>query len=82
MTTLYFLTCLMITGVLLDWAFKSRTIRCVLYVVLTATGITTCTQLREQQVWHLDGGDWGTLLVLVGYRLLFKRSRYSRDDDD
>ncbi|MDH0648300.1 hypothetical protein N5D48_06955 [Pseudomonas sp. GD03858] len=82
MADLYFLACLMIAGVFLDWAFKSSTIRCVLCFVLTATGITACTQLGQEQVLRLDGGQWASLCLLIGQRLLFKRSRYSRNDDD
>ncbi|MCO7520122.1 MULTISPECIES: hypothetical protein [unclassified Pseudomonas] len=82
MNDLYFLACLMIVGVFLDWAFKSSTIRCVLCFALMATGITACTQLGQQQVLYLHGGQWASLCLLVGQRLLFKRSRYFGEDDE
>jgi hypothetical protein len=53
-----------------------------MYVVLTAIGITTCSQLGTREVLHLDGGMWSMLLTLAGLRLLFKRWNYSRTHED
>lgn len=78
MAAVSFLVYLLFSSVLLDWACRSKMLRRALYAVLMAAGITTCTQLGPREVLHLDGGMWGMVLALAGFRLLFKRSQYRR----
>jgi hypothetical protein len=82
MSDLIFIASTLVAGVLLDWICRSRTLRKALYIIFMAIGITTCSQLGERQVLQLDGGQWGMLCMLVGQRLLFKRSRYFREDTE
>jgi hypothetical protein len=82
MPELYFIAYGLAAGVLLDWLCRPKVLRRAVYVIFMVVGITACSQLGERQVLQLDGGLWGMLFMLVGQRLLFKRSLYFRDDSD
>jgi hypothetical protein len=82
MEAITFSLCVLFLGTVLDWIFRSEMLRRSMYVVLTAIGITTCSQLGTREVLHLDGGMWSMLLTLAGLRLLFKRWNYSRTHED